>query len=89
MRQIADDILKCIQNEKKKCHIAQKTLREKEILLVTSKWTLSHNVFHSYIYFVRQNAALCGTCNGLCGKAASSFERILCEVLVKRAPGNH
>ena len=38
---------------------------EREKLLVTSNFFhFSRNVFHSYIYLVRQNAALCG--NGLC-----------------------
>ena len=44
---------------KNKCHIGQKW-REKEKLLVTSNFSFSHNVFHSYISLVRQNAALCG-----------------------------
>ena len=35
----------------------------KEKLLVTSKFSFSHNVFHSYVSLVLQNAALCG--NGL------------------------
>ena len=38
---------------KNKCHIGWKT----------SNFSFSHNVFHSYISLVRQNAALCG--NGL------------------------
>ena len=48
---------------KNKCHIGSKALREKEKLLVTSNFSFSHSVFHSYISLVRQNAALCG--NGL------------------------
>ena len=48
---------------KNKCHIGKKTLGEKEKLLVTSNFSFSHNVFHSYISSVRQNAALFG--NGL------------------------
>ena len=36
---------------------------EKEKLLVTSSFSFSHYVFHSYISLVPQNAALCG--NGL------------------------
>ena len=48
---------------KNKCHIGKKTLWEKEKLLVTSNFSFSHNVFHSYIPLVRQNVALCG--NGL------------------------
>ena len=36
---------------------------EKEKLLVTSDFSFSHDVFHSYIYLVCQNVALCG--NGL------------------------
>ena len=36
---------------------------EKENLLITSIVCFSHNVFHSFIFSVRQNAALCG--NGL------------------------
>ena len=35
-----------------------KTLREKEKLLLTSKFTFSHNVFHSQISVVDQNVAL-------------------------------
>ena len=46
-----------------KWHVEKKTLSEKEKLLVTSNFFFSHNVFHSYISVVRQNAALCG--NGL------------------------
>ena len=42
-----------------------KTLLEKEKLLVTSNFSFSHNVFHSYMFLVRQNAVLCG--NGLMG----------------------
>ena len=38
-------------------------LREKEILLVTSNFSFSYNVFIRYTSFVCQNAALCG--NGL------------------------
>ena len=62
LKQIADDISKCIKNEKKS-HIGQKTLWEKEKLLVSSNLSFSHNVFHSYISLVRRSAALCG--NGL------------------------
>ena len=46
-------------------HIGKKTLWEKEKLLVTSNFSLSHNVFHNYKSLVRQNAVLCG--NGLNG----------------------
>ena len=35
----------------------------KQELLVTSNFSFSHNVFHSYISLVHQNAVLCG--NGL------------------------
>ena len=35
-------------------------VREKEKLLVTSNFSFSHNVFHSFISLVRQNAALWG-----------------------------
>ena len=38
-------------------------MSEKEKLLVRSIFSFPHNVFHSYISVVRQNAALCG--NGL------------------------
>ena len=38
-------------------------MREMEKLLLTSNFSFSHNVFHSYIAVVRQNVALCG--NGL------------------------
>ena len=48
---------------KNKCHIGYKTLREKEKLLVTSIFSLSRNVFHSFISLLRQNVPLCG--NGL------------------------
>ena len=48
---------------KSKCHIGKKTLLEKEKLLVTSNFSFSHKVFHSYISLVHQNAALC--VNGL------------------------
>ena len=48
---------------KKKCQIGWKTLREKEKLLVTSNFSFSHNVFHSYISLEHKNAVLCG--NGL------------------------
>ena len=43
-----------------KYHIEYKTLWEKEKLLGTSDFSFSHNVFHSYIYLVRQNASLYG-----------------------------
>ena len=43
-----------------KYHIGKKTLWEKEKLLVPSNFSFSHNVFHSYISFVRQNEALYG-----------------------------
>ena len=46
---------------KNKCLIGYKTLLEKEKLLVTSNFSFSHNVFHSYISFVRQNAVFSGT----------------------------
>ena len=36
---------------------------KKEKLLVTSNFSFSHNVFHSFTSLVSQNAALCG--NGL------------------------
>ena len=45
---------------KNKCLIGWKTLRKKEKLLVTSNFSFSHNVFHSYVSFVLQNVALCG-----------------------------
>ena len=35
-------------------------LCEKERLFVTSNFSFSHNVFHSYVSLVHQNAALCG-----------------------------
>ena len=41
----------------------EKTLWEKEKLLVTSNFSFYYNVFHSYIFLVRQNSGLCG--NGL------------------------
>ena len=48
---------------KNKYHIGYKTLWEKEKLLVTSNFSFSHNVFHSYISIVHQNTVSCG--NGL------------------------
>ena len=48
---------------KNKCHIGWKTLSEKEKLLIPSNFSFLHNVFHSYISLVHQNAALSG--NGL------------------------
>ena len=41
----------------------EKHCEKKEKLLVTSNFSFSHNVFHSYISLVPQNAASC--CNGL------------------------
>ena len=46
-----------------KYHKGQKTLWDKEKLLVPSNFSFSHIVFHSYKSLVCQNAALCG--NGL------------------------
>ena len=46
---------------KSKYYIGKKTLWEKEKLLDTSNVSFSHNVFHSYISFVCQNAVLCGS----------------------------
>ena len=40
--------------------IVWKTLWGKEKLLVTSNFSFSHNVFHSYISLECQNGALCG-----------------------------
>ena len=51
---------------KNKYHLGKKTLWEKEKLLVPSNFAFSHNVFHSYISLVHQNAVLCG--NGLSRK---------------------
>ena len=45
-------------------------------MLVTSHFSFSHNVFHSYIYSVRQNAALYG--NGLNMFVSSIKIRYLC-----------
>ena len=61
LKQIAD-ILKCILN-KKEVPFRVENVARKGILLVTSNFSFSHNVFHSYISSVRQIAALCG--NGL------------------------
>ena len=41
----------------------RKHCEKKEKLLVRSNFSFSHNVFHSYISLVHQNAVLCG--NGL------------------------
>ena len=46
-----------------KYYIGLKTLWEKEKVLVTSNFSFSRNVFHSYISSLRQNATLHG--NGL------------------------
>ena len=62
LKQIADDILKCIQYEKQVPYRVENIVR-KEKLLVTSNFSFSHNVFHSYISLVQQNVVLCG--NGL------------------------
>ena len=51
MKQIADDILKCIKKKNQVPYI------------VTSNFSFFHHVLHSYISLVRQNVALCG--NGL------------------------
>ena len=45
LAQIADDTLKCIQNEKKS---------------ITSNFSFCHNIFHICISLVHQNAALWG-----------------------------
>ena len=45
---------------KNKCHVGWNTLWEKEKLHVKSNFSFFHNVFHSYISLVHQNAALCG-----------------------------
>ena len=54
-----------------KCNIGWKTLGEKEKLLVTSNFSFSHNVFHSYISLVHQNVALSG--NVLTGSTVYSW----------------
>ena len=47
-------------------------------MLVTSDFSFSHNVFHSYISLVRQNAVLCG--NGLaCVQVDSSRDTKILE----------
>ena len=46
-----------------------------EKLLVTSDFSFCHNVFHSYISLVRQNAVLCG--NGL------TYDEILAISILK------
>ena len=51
------------KKKKNKRHIGLKTLWEKGKWLVTGNFSFSHNVFHSYIFLLRQNAALCA--NGL------------------------
>ena len=43
-------------------------------LLVTSNFSFSHNVFHSYISLVRQHAVLCG--NGLIRKNSDFYSTI-------------
>ena len=44
-----------------KFHIGKKALRDEEKLLVTSSCSFSHNFFHGYISYARQNVALGGT----------------------------
>ena len=48
---------------KNKCTMNKKTLWENDKLCVTSNFSFSHNIFHSYIFSVHKNVALC--CNGL------------------------
>ena len=47
LKEIADDILKCIESEKKVLYRVE-TLWEKEKLVVTSNFSFSHDVFYSY-----------------------------------------
>ena len=48
---------------KNKCHRVENIVRKRRNCLLQAISPFSHNVFHSYRYFVRQNAALRG--NGL------------------------
>ena len=50
-------------------------MRRKEKLLLTSNFSFSHNVFHSYISLVRQTTAFCG--NGLKGENGLFFPVIV------------
>ena len=67
MEEIADDILKCIKNEKISAIYGRKHCEKRRNCLLQAIFSFSHNVFHSYISLVRQTAALSG--NG--GKALS------------------
>ena len=58
---------------KNKCQIGWKTLSEKEKLLVTSNFSFPHNVFHSYVFLARRNAALCGNALIACMDNQYSF----------------
>ena len=62
IEQIVDDILKCIQNEKKVACRVENIARKGEIACY-KQFLLFSQFFHSYISLVRRNAALCG--NGL------------------------
>ena len=62
LKQIAEDFLKCILNENKYQYRVENIVRKAEIACY-KQFSFSHNVFHSYISLVHQNAAFCG--NGL------------------------
>ena len=45
---------------KNECHKVENIMRNGKIACYTCNFSFSHNVFHSYISLVCQNAALCG-----------------------------
>ena len=62
LKQTADNILKCIENEKLVSYKVENIVRKEEIVC-HKQFRLFSRCFHSYISFVRLNVALCG--NGL------------------------
>ena len=57
-KQIAEKCYSAFKIENK-YHKGWTTLWEEDKLLVTSNFSFSYNVFHSYIYLLCQNAVLC------------------------------
>ena len=62
LKQVADNILKCISKEKLMSYRIENIVRKVEIACF-KQFSFAHNVFHSYKSLVRQNAAMC--CNEL------------------------
>ena len=61
LKQITDDILKCIQNGNKVQYRTENIVRKGEIACYKQFLLFSQCFhFHSFISLVRQNAALCG-----------------------------